>query len=210
MPRPREFDRDQVLEIAQALFRQKGYEATSTEDLRTAMGIGRQSFYDAFGSKRQIFVEVLRLYSSESIKQCTAALRRAQSPLAALSELLLSFSKDTPEQRALGCLGVAAICDFGLSDVEIAEISRSNQATLESVLEGLLGEARDAGELRASVSERAAARQLGATILGMKVLSRSGASAEVLRDIATSALDGLAVPPVTAPVAVAAARKGRR
>ena len=36
-----------------------------------------------------------------------------------------------------------------------------------------------------------AARQLQATILGMKVMSKAGASTDTLRDVAVAALEGL-------------------
>src|ERR1700682_183366 len=128
VPRPKEFDRDVVLETAKAVFWHRGYKATSTEDLRLAMGIGRQSFYDSFGGKRQIFIEVLRRYNTDGIQSAIARLSRAPSPVAGLSDLLLSFSKEKPRRRALGCMGVAAMCDLGISDVEIARIGKSSSA----------------------------------------------------------------------------------
>src|SRR5260221_12873587 len=110
MARPKEFDVQAALDVAKAVFWDKGYEATSTEDLRLAMGIGRQSFYDSFGGKRQIFIEVLRRYNADGIQSTIARLNRASSPVAGLSDLLLSFSKEKPSRRALGCMGIAAMC----------------------------------------------------------------------------------------------------
>jgi len=43
-----------------------------------------------------------------------------------------------------------------------------------------------------SVSPRATARHLNATIIGLKVMSKSGARPEALRDVAVAALDGMA------------------
>jgi TetR/AcrR family transcriptional repressor of nem operon len=54
MARPKEFDRDEALKSALGIFRKKGFSATSTDDLRLAMGIGRQSFYDTFKGKKEI------------------------------------------------------------------------------------------------------------------------------------------------------------
>lgn len=192
MPRPKEFDREKVLETAQAIFWRQGYQATSTEDLRLGMGIGRQSFYDSFGGKRKIFVEVLRRYNDRGVQECMDTARSAPSPLAALAKLLLSYSKLRPQLRALGCLGVAAMSELGVRDRDVAGIGASSSARLGRLLETLLEQARTRGEVRQSLNERAAARQLGATILGMKVMSKGGASPATLRDVAESALEGLA------------------
>jgi TetR/AcrR family transcriptional repressor of nem operon len=151
------FDRDVVLETAKAVFWQRGYKATSTEDLRLAMGIGRQSFYDTFGGKRQIYVQVLQRYNSDGIQACVAKLRTASSPLAALEELLLSFSKEKPRRRALGCMRVAAMSEFVVSDAEVARIGRSSSIRLESLLKKLVQDAKGKREVRASLNERATA-----------------------------------------------------
>ena len=191
MPRPKEFDREVVMEIARDVFWRQGYQATSTEDLRLAMGIGRQSFYDSFGGKRQLYLKVLRRYNSDGIEACIATLPAAPSPLAAVSALLLLYSKETPRRRALGCMGVAAMCEFGVSDPEVARIGESSSARLESLLRRLLRDAKVKGEVRASLNERGAARQLYATILGLKVMSKAGASPEALRDVALTTLEGM-------------------
>ena len=62
MARPREFDREEALERATGVFWAKGYASTSTDDLLTAMGIGRQSLYNAFQDKRALYLEALERY----------------------------------------------------------------------------------------------------------------------------------------------------
>ena len=51
MPRQKDFDPDRALGNAMELFWEKGYEATSVQDLVDRMGINRFSMYDTFGSK---------------------------------------------------------------------------------------------------------------------------------------------------------------
>lgn len=62
MARPREFDEEQALDRAMDVFWRKGYQGTSTDDLMEAMGIGRGSFYNAFGSKRDVYLRTLDRY----------------------------------------------------------------------------------------------------------------------------------------------------
>jgi hypothetical protein len=88
-------------------------------------------------------------------------------------------------------MGVAAMCETGVRDPEVAEIGRASSARLGSLLEQTLREAKARGEVRASLNERAAARHLQATLLGLKVMSKAGASLEILRDVARGAIEGL-------------------
>ena len=60
--RPREFDRTEALNQAMKIFWQKGYTATSMNDLYEAMGIKSPSLYAAFGSKEELYEEVLLHY----------------------------------------------------------------------------------------------------------------------------------------------------
>ena len=60
MGRPRTFDEHAVLASAGALFVRLGYASTSVDDLVTVLGLHRGSLYQAFGSKRGLFVTALR------------------------------------------------------------------------------------------------------------------------------------------------------
>jgi TetR/AcrR family transcriptional repressor of nem operon len=71
MARQKEFDRDDALRSAMQVFREQGFGSTTTNELRHAMGIGRQSFYDTFKGKKEIYAEVLRLYTNEHRPQNT-------------------------------------------------------------------------------------------------------------------------------------------
>ena len=55
----REQRRAAVLEVARGIFAQKGYHATSIDDIIEAAGIARGTFYLYFESKRAIFDELL-------------------------------------------------------------------------------------------------------------------------------------------------------
>ena len=192
MSRPKEFDRAKALEAAKAVFWKKGYDATTTDDLRQAMGIGRQSLYDSFGGKRPLYLEVLQRYNTESVIAQITRMRAASSPLTGIRELLLAFANDTVEKRGLGCMGVAAICTFGTVDPDVSAIGDASGTVLQSVFEEVLCKAKQMGEARSSLDERAAAYFLQSTMVGMKVTAKAGADPKILRDIALTALEALA------------------
>ena len=60
--RPREFDRQQALCAALAVFWKHGYSETTMRMLSKAMGIGSPSIYCAFGNKAELFIEALKYY----------------------------------------------------------------------------------------------------------------------------------------------------
>ena len=62
MARPRTFDEEQALDRATALFWEQGYERTSVDELLAAMEIQKGSFYNAFGSKRELYLRCLTRY----------------------------------------------------------------------------------------------------------------------------------------------------
>lgn len=191
MGRPKEFDREEALRSAIPVFWEKGFAATSTSDLVKAMGIGRQSLYDTFGDKRVLFLEALRAYNTDSVAGVVKRLRRGPTPLAAIERVLVELAGATEEARALGCMGVNAICELGRSDPEVRAISDSSAKLLEATLKDIVEEGQARGEIDERLNPRAAARFLAATLSGMKVQSKAGASAATLRDVAAFATASL-------------------
>jgi TetR/AcrR family transcriptional regulator, transcriptional repressor for nem operon len=191
MARPKEFDREAALAAAMQVFWAKGYDATSTDDLRHAIGIGRQSLYDTFGGKRTLYLEALRRYQDDSVAARIKTLHAAASPLSAIEQFLVAVARETPTQRAMGCMGVRAICDFGTSDPDVSALGKSAGAVVESALEDTLRKAKAKNEVRSSLNVRAAARFLQATLTGLKVAARAGSAPDALRGIAEVAVDGL-------------------
>ena len=75
MARPKEFDLERALYRAISAFSQKGFAATSTDELMRAMEVGRQSMYDTFGDKRALFLKALEVYVSENVRAINVELR---------------------------------------------------------------------------------------------------------------------------------------
>jgi TetR/AcrR family transcriptional regulator, transcriptional repressor for nem operon len=191
MARHKEFNRDKALDSALATFRKNGFGATTTDDLRLAMGIGRQSFYDTFKGKRETYLEALRKYNSDRVHGYFEIFRQSGSPLKALEGMLTSISVESPKDRALSCLGVSSICEFGSSDAEISSINGAAASSIKSVLEKLILEAKNKKEIRSSLDPKKTAFYLLSVSSGMRVSATAGASPEELNAIAAIAIDGL-------------------
>jgi AcrR family transcriptional regulator len=72
--RPRSFDEHEALEKATRVFRSKGYDGTTIDDLVVGMGVGRPSLYSVFGDKRTIFLRVLKAYAEAKGARAAKAL----------------------------------------------------------------------------------------------------------------------------------------
>lgn len=191
MARTKEFDRDEALAGAVSAFREHGFEGTSTDVLLRAMNISRQSMYDTFGDKRQLYLEALHRYNEESITSLVRAMSAAKSPLAGIEAALLELVNRSVKEGPLGCLGVSAVCELGRSDADVnAESDRAGKRLL-GALERRLLDAQAIGEMPADVDVPAAAHFLASTLNGLKLSARGGASRERLRSSVHFALRSL-------------------
>jgi TetR/AcrR family transcriptional repressor of nem operon len=191
MARPKEFARDEVLDRAIETFSDRGFAGTSTDVVLQAMGISRQSLYDTFGDKRQLYLEALRRYGDHSLSQILRSLQSGTSPLARIETALIDFASRPRSVASLGCLGVSSVCEFGASDEEVIGASRDAAKILTAALEREIVEGQRSGEIAADIKVRAAAQLVIALFTGLKVAARGGASAASLRDMARVAIRSL-------------------
>ncbi|GMT97739.1 TetR/AcrR family transcriptional regulator [Corallococcus caeni] len=191
MARTKEFDRDEAVRRAMQVFWEQGYEATSTDDLLRAMGIGRQSMYDTFGDKHGLYLEALRAYQAEYSAHLMECLRAHPSPLGAIREYLLSIPNGTQKARARGCLSVNATAELAHADAEVATLLKTGGAVGHGALERVVKEAQRKGELSPKLDARVAASFLLAAIGGLRLSAKAGTPPEALRDVVDFTLAGL-------------------
>ncbi|HEX4199740.1 MAG TPA: TetR/AcrR family transcriptional regulator [Caulobacteraceae bacterium] len=191
MARPREFDRDRALACATDVFWAKGYASTSTEDLLAAMGIGRQSLYNAFGDKRALYLEALERYQRATTSGHLQRLRAPASPLAGIEALLLGLIAEDDGRRAMGCMGVGAVSEFGAGDRAMTELRAKVGPPVFAGLIERLREGQANGEIDPGMDAEAAAGFIQMTMTGLQLAARAGAGAEALRALARFAVDRL-------------------
>jgi len=194
MARVKEFDRAAALQAAIVTFAAHGFEGTSTDELLQAMQIGRQSMYDTFGDKRQLYLSALRQYGSESVAAMLALLEQAGSPLAGIEAVLLDFARNPRRLGTSACLGVSSICEFGRSDPDVAAINDEFGKVLEKAFERQVRAAIGSNEVDETLNARDVARYLSLTLCGMKVGAEGGSSPAQLTTVARLALRTLAPP----------------
>src|SRR5258707_5543113 len=172
MARPKEFDQETALQRALPAFSKKVFAATSTDDLMGAMDVGRQSMYDIFGDKRALFLKALEVYVSENVRAINVELRAPGSPLAAIRSALVHFSERKDLSSTDGCMGINAICEFGMRDDDVTRIIRRAANAQRHTLMDTLKRAQIEGELDARTDIESLADFFESTLAGIRIAAR--------------------------------------
>ena len=186
--RPREFDRTEALNKAMKVFWQKGYTATSMNDLYEAMGIKSPSLYAAFGSKEDLYEEVLLHYEQSVAPVIWGHMSTEPSPRQAVW-LWLERSADILTQTDMphGCMVTLSAVGSEGND-RLGEIVRRLRTSGIDLLKARLLEAQQQGDLPASVDIDALTRLYISVQQGMSIQARDGAGRETLLSIARMAM----------------------
>lgn len=192
MARTKEFEPEKALTRAMELFWQRGYEATSVQDLLLEMGIGRGSMYDTFGDKRALFLAALDRFEEMRLSRADEILDGSSSANEGIRWLfettiegLVSF-----EPRR-GCLLANTAVELAPHDEEIAGRILRYVSRTEEAFERALVRGRASGEIPADKDPKALARFLVSTLHGIRVLARAGVDRAVLDDSVRTALEVL-------------------
>ena len=184
MARPKEFDQERALHRAISIFSQKGFAATSTDDLMRAMDLGRQSMYDTFGDKRALFLKALKVYVTEKVRSINVELQTPGSPLASIRRALVHFAERRDLSSTDGCMGINAICEFGMRDEDVTRIIRTAAKAQRHTLMDTLRRAQKEGELAARTDIESLADFFESTLAGIRIAAKAGKTRPALRRIA--------------------------
>lgn len=188
--RPRSFDRDAALESATGLFWQHGYEATSLDQLKRAMGgISSASFYAAFGSKEALYREVLARYLATH-GQVTASLKdEAFAPREAIERALrLSARMQTDTSHPTGCLIVLATSVTSKETEPLIALAAAERQVNRTAIQRCVEAAIASGELRKDTDPIGVATMVEGMLLGFSMQARDGVESKALDAAVNSAL----------------------
>jgi TetR/AcrR family transcriptional repressor of nem operon len=194
VPRPRQFDPEEVIDRSMREFWERGYRETSVDDLVEVTGVRPGSLYHAFpGGKRGLFLRTLERYSRLVVPEKLGALESADAGLTELQAYFDGLVEDlTTREGRMGCLMVNSTMELAAEDSEVGEVVRNHMARLERNAERALRNAKRRGEVPQRVDPRAKAAQLMATGMGLMVVGKTDPGRKVLRTIVESAFADLA------------------
>ncbi|TFW09788.1 TetR/AcrR family transcriptional regulator [Oxalobacteraceae bacterium OM1] len=170
--RTKEFEPDEIADAAMQVFWQRGYAATSVQDLVDGTGLSRSSLYSTFENKEGLYQQALRRYAAVTTAN-VELLSGPGSPHTLIRQLLVAIADNElndPQRR--GCLVANATLELAGRDEAVAELVAHNLQRLQKALEALIRRGQQAGEVAPEKNPRALARFFVNTMQGMRVLSK--------------------------------------
>lgn len=193
MARPLEFCREEALDRALDLFWEQGYEGASMQQLLERMGICRSSFYNAFGSKHELFVAALARYEEAMVEP---VLRRLEAS-GPVREVVRGVFEDAVRDASCGegrrgCLLVNSAVERAPHDPRVAERVAASFHRIEEAFRERLEGARAAGDRLGGRDPGALASFLTLQLQGLRVVCKVNPRQATLRPAVELALELLA------------------
>jgi len=188
MPWEKSFNEQKAIENAMLVFWEKGYEVTSISNLTENIGINRGSLYNAFGGKRQLFIQSLQKYDLEIRKATLAELESLDNPtlaFKALFDLLVQQAHDDTQKK--GCFLVNTALEFKYHDSNIQSIVTQGFMEFEAFFRRGIELSQTRGEMPSKLDSHGTAKALLSLVIAIRVLGRGVYDESALRTIADQA-----------------------
>lgn len=191
--RPRTFEEQEVLDRATDLFWRQGYEGTGLSQLLEYIGMARQSLYNVFGDKRGLYLKALEGYSARELARLESNLTVNASAYDALCDCILAYAEEPGSGAPAGCMMVNAACEFGGQDAEVMSLVQMFWDAFAGRVQRSLEAAMAAGDLPPGLDARRSAWAVAQAVTAMRVLQKAVVPKDRVRDVANSAIEGIAV-----------------
>ncbi|GJM16233.1 MAG: TetR family transcriptional regulator [Thermodesulfobacteriota bacterium] len=191
MGRPYEFDREETLSKAMDLFWEKGYKATSIDDLVDRMGIKRGSIYNTYGDKHSLFIAAVEYYAEEVTSKTIKVLESPGSPLENIKLFFETIVNTPPNRKTRGCLISNTVVELAPHDEKVAETVRIILEKIQTAFLNCLNRAVEVGELSKDTDTQALSHFLATNTHGLIVTGKSAVNNKQMKDVVNIILSTL-------------------
>lgn len=187
--RPRAYDPDLVLEKALFVFWEKGFAATSLDDLVEATGVNRPSLYAGFGDKEALYLKSMQRYRHRISEQLDTVLscKGQGDSLGTIVGRYFDIMIGTytgQSEHPLGCAFMCTALNEAPQHESILEMLQNTIEEFDVRFERFFTDAQTYGCLAPHHDPKVLAQMIGGITANLGVRARAGASADELRLIA--------------------------
>ena len=192
MPKIETFNRDLVLTQATEVFQEKGYNATSMQDLVDATGLNRSSIYNSFVSKLDLFLDCLKSYESKFNRDTSKVLLKAKNPLHAIELIFeLYINVISADKYDKGCLIGNCKAEMANQEKVITSFLENNQNNMLLFLEDLIVKGQDENLINTKQNSKDYALYLFSSLQGFRMTGILITERTQLKGIANSVLQSI-------------------
>ena len=173
MPRVKLFDENEVLSKATELFWEKGYHATSIQDLVNHLGINRGSLYDTYGGKKELFYKAFQLYRTNNCNGITTFFKNQKDVKKGFRALFeMGIIESISDKDKKGCFVVNTTTELIPGENELLEILQENKKILEGLFYNFLLKGQQSGEISKSKNIKTISHLFYTFFSGLKVVAK--------------------------------------
>ncbi len=190
--------KERIIHESLKLFSLKGFSSTSISDILVAAQTSKGGFYNHFKSKEDLLLSVLSEARKVWRAQNLVGLDELDKPVAKVKRLLENYrDRYLKDQEALpgGCIFVTLSVELDDQQPHLARELTEGFERLKRMLNHLLKQGKESGELRAEVNTETVTEMIFAGMLGASILhgmEKSSLSLDQTINSLIAFLDGLA------------------
>lgn len=180
--RPTIYEDSNIIKKAQEVFWQKGYTATSLNDLQKATGAGAGSFYNTFkGGKKEVFQKAIqeRRLAFDAFKN---ELSKSESPLELIKDFFRSTATADKNEHLKGCIIANTVVEMTFIDEELEANAVQILKEVGQMFTDVIKEEQAKGNLKTHTSPEILGKYLITFWCGLNTLRRMYPDENVLKD----------------------------
>ncbi len=173
--RPRKLEPGAILDEALELFWKNGFNATTTRELESHLGLNQSSIYNQFGSKQNLLQQALDRYEKLTTEKLLLPLQQGNEGLDDIQSFFNNLQRWVTRDGRKGCMLINMMAEDAASSDTITNRTRAYRRTVKQSFRRCLEVAGERGQL--SNPETAhKAELLMALTLGFNISIRGGAT----------------------------------
>mgnify|MGYP001823080328 CR=1 FL=1 len=181
MGRSKQYDRTELLDRAVELFRQQGFNGTSTAELVDELDVNRKSMYAEFGSKQELFEAALEHYDRNHLTRVLAPIEAADAGVDAIRDAFAGYaSANEGWFRGRGCLMCNTAVERGALDPASGRFAAAYLDRINRAFRHALENGQGAGDLDETADLDDMAAFLTTLLIGVAASVRAEAPPEQL------------------------------
>jgi TetR/AcrR family transcriptional repressor of nem operon len=174
VPRYKEYRREDVLDASTQVFWEKGYRATSMNDLVEATGLNKHSMYKEFGNKDGLFLACLEHYANETTKDLFSILTEQPLGFHNIESFFRNRIDSASSSKFKSCLLINTAIEKEVLSDEINYRTQEYISLQEEAFYNCLEAARRNGEIPENKDIEVLAKYLMCFLEGINVMGKTG------------------------------------